>query len=99
MPNIMLFDVPDVIRVKKCIVTTMEQLGLAEEAVITTMGNQCLVESCTSEPKPMPFIRICSSGSPDELACIVNALRENNIGIDCETLQLSGFIPADKMKS
>lgn len=73
----------------------VRELGLAEDAIITTLLSE--VNNCDGSDRPAQFIRIASTDST-ETERIIRALKEKQIGIDVETLHLTGFISADEMK-
>jgi hypothetical protein len=65
-------------------------LGLEELTVITV--HHTTVEKCDSSEELAPFLRICASDDV-EVQDVVEALREQKVGVDCETLRLDDFFP------
>jgi len=99
MPNIEIYDdETDSLyeNLKGKIDQAIKNIGLENDA-ITTWHKDAITESCDSRRASMPYIRICSTNK-EEIEKIVQALKENKIWIDVETLQLSRFIPANEMK-
>ena len=103
MPNIMFYGFDSdtiyvaLLRSKmNMVIETMRELGLGQEAVVTTVNSECF--ACDGEQTPSPYIRICGT-SPTEINAIVEALRAKKLGIDCETILLTDFIPGDQMGS
>lgn len=80
--------------VKMAIDAIMKEIGLEKEAITTIIDST--PESCESEPKLMPFIRVCASDVAD-IDKIVQAFKAKKLGIDVETLLLHSFIPRDEM--
>ena len=74
----------------------LQKLDLGDEAITDFFYDN--PESCDGKCKPMPYIRVCSTGGMDEIMIIVKALQAANIGVDCETLVLNRFIPAEQMR-
>lgn len=74
----------------------MQGMGYGEDAITEVILSAAI--SCDSKKKLMPYLRVCDD-NPERLERIVQALKENNIGLDVETLLLSGFIEAKDMKT
>ena len=92
MPNIEIYGDANL---KSHIDKIMQEIGLGDEAITTIINSR--PESCDGNNKSMSFVRVCSSRG-DHLHDILIAFREKKLGVDTETLLLSGFIPAEKMK-
>ena len=74
----------------------MKKLGLGEDAITDIVPS--IANSCNGAGKSMPYLRVCDT-DPERMGRIVQALKEENIGMDVETLLLSGFIEAKDMKA
>jgi len=80
--------------VTDAVLAAIQQLGLQDEAVMTSVPGTCM--TCNRELTQSPYLRICGT-SPTEIDLIVNALRDRDVLVDCETLLITDFIPRDKM--
>lgn len=85
-------------RVQPLIDGALQRIGLGDDAVTTWVESR--VFSCDGHNREMPYVRVCSTGGLEEIDRIVQALKESNLGMDCEKFPLppDGFIPADQMK-
>lgn len=104
MPNIMMFGFTDSdYRQKKNIIDkTMQELGLGNDAITTYFKNEsCKAETCDGKRQYAPYIRVCSTGGQEEIDKIINALKKQNICVDCEKLILpsDGFLTAKQMQT
>lgn len=99
MPNIQVFGEPPVEQaatLKAKIIAAMTSLGKEKDAVITFIN--CTVITCDGKDKSMPYLRICSTGGMEELESIREALKAQDIKMDCELLVLTAFTEAKDMR-
>ncbi len=71
-------------RLKPLVDRVMQALGLGDDAITTFWpSTDCQAESCDGAHKPKPYISVWSYDI-DEIRGIIEALRDANIGVDCE---------------
>lgn len=80
--------------VTQVVLAAIEELGLQDYAVMTTVPGCCV--TCNRELTQSPFLRICSTDAT-QIDDIVNALRDRDVLVDCETLLLTDFVARDEM--
>lgn len=76
-------------------INAMQSIGLGDEAIITIVPS--CAWSCDGQQRSMPYVRIATTGSAEEVDRIIEALRAKSIGLDIEVLRLSRFIEAKDM--
>lgn len=80
--------------VREKIKTALKLVKLDNESVITEIHSE--VQSCISNIKSNPFIRVCSSDMKN-IRKIIPALKKQRIEIDVEVLILNNFISKEDM--
>lgn len=86
-------DVAESLKLK--IDAVLQGLELGEDGITSIVSMRA--ESCDGKRTPKPYIRVCSTARGGALKIII-ALKEADIAVDTEWLQLANFFPADKMK-
>lgn len=76
--------------------SVLKELELGSDAIVDVLHS--VAASCDGKKTKMPYLRVCDTDL-DRMQQIVQALKEANIGMDVETLLLSGFIEAKDMKA
>ncbi len=88
-------------KLKPCINRVMRDLKLEKDAITTFFTSPgCITESCDGTAQKKPFILVCSYDY-ETIRLIIDALADNDIGVDCEPHLLGSeplrFIPAKEM--
>ena len=100
MPNIWMigFEVMEYHRAKALIDQAMQSIDLGGEAVTTYLG-ESLVTSCDGKKTKMPYLIVSTTGGDEEMRQIVDALRAQDLRVDCEKhpLPSDGFIDKEHM--
>ncbi|MFH1171366.1 MAG: hypothetical protein V1778_02410 [bacterium] len=100
MPNLTIYGVPSLHfeTVLRVVEQAMQSIGLADAAVVTFVHST--VKSCDGKRRPMPYIRLSTTGDREEVESIIGALKKVGVGmngLDLEWIQLGGFIEAKDM--
>lgn len=100
MPNIEIHGFKDESHCPKTIeliYETLQELGLADDAIITV--SYSWVKNCGGSNRPAQYIRVLSS-KPKEIVQIIEALKRKNLGLDTEKpFRLLKFFDAREMES